>query len=89
MIIWPYDTLLSMNIIKYIANLYLIESLKIVTNLPYLIVVSIFIVSSLIKFIVIKSILFMLLAGSNNNRNYMAHLITYLIHEVKATLHYI
>lgn len=89
MIIWPYDTLLSMNIIKYIANLYLIESLKIVTNLSYLIVISIFIISSLIKFVVIKSLLFILLTRNSNNHNYMTHLVTYLIHEFKSTLHYI
>lgn len=89
MIIWPYDTLLSMNIIKYVANLYLVESLKIVTNLSYLKIISIFIASSLVKFIVIKSALFILLTNNNNNHNRIVHLITYLIHEFKSTLYYI
>lgn len=82
MIIWPYDTLLSMNIIKYIANLYIIESLKIVTNLSYLTIITIFVTSILIKFLLVKSILFSLITHGD-----MLQVVAYLRFEFIAILH--
>lgn len=82
MIIWPYDTLLSLNIIKYIANLYIIESLQIITNLSYGIIIPIFIVASLTRYVLVKPILFVLLSYGN-----MAQFITYLKSDFISILH--
>ncbi|EDO17860.1 hypothetical protein Kpol_1043p50 [Vanderwaltozyma polyspora DSM 70294] len=49
MLIWPYDTFFSMNVIQWVANLYLIESLRIVTRLPYTSILSIFILVTIMK----------------------------------------
>ncbi|CAL9738251.1 protein Arv1p [Monosporozyma servazzii] len=82
MIIWPYDTLLSLNIIKYIANLYIIESLRIVTNLSYFIVIPIFLSATLSRFLLVKPILFLLLTRGN-----LTQLIAYLKSELHSIVH--
>ncbi|CAL9732758.1 protein Arv1p [Monosporozyma unispora] len=82
MIIWPYDTLLSMNIIKYIANLYIIESLRIVTNLSYSVIIPIFLEATLARFLLVKPILFLLLTRGN-----MTQLISYIKSELNSILH--
>lgn len=67
-IIWPYDTILSINIIKYMANLYIIESLKIVTKLSYLRIISIFMTVTILRLILVKPIWFYILTGGNLQR---------------------
>lgn len=65
MLIWPYDTLISMSIIKWVANLYIIESLKIVTNLSYWNIIKIFISVSLLRYFMVKPILIIFVAKFN------------------------
>lgn len=65
MLIWPYDTLISMSIIKWVANLYIIESLKIVTNLSYWNIIKIFISVSLLRYFMVKPILIVFVAKFN------------------------
>lgn len=62
MLIWPYDTVFSMNVIKWVANLYIIESLKIVTRLPYTTLVEIFLCVSVIRWSLVKPIMILLVA---------------------------
>lgn len=63
MLIWPYDTVFSMNIIKCIANLYIIESLKITTNLPYSWILQVLVVVAAMRLVLVNSIMFLLVAG--------------------------
>ncbi|CCK67953.1 sterol homeostasis protein ARV1 KNAG_0A02640 [Huiozyma naganishii CBS 8797] len=64
-IIWPYDTLLSMNIIQWVANLYVVESLKIVTNLSYFKIVTAVVATALLRTVTVKPLLFLFLTGCN------------------------
>ncbi|AET39245.1 sterol homeostasis protein ARV1 Ecym_4168 [Eremothecium cymbalariae DBVPG len=65
MLIWPYDSLISTSIIKWIANFYLIESLKIVTNKPYSQIILLFTCVFLIRCVVVKSVLTLILSKGN------------------------
>lgn len=65
MLIWPYDTPVSMNIIKWVANLYVIESLKIVTGFSYSLVIQIFIITSVVRLTIVKSLLFLLICNGD------------------------
>lgn len=65
MLIWPYDTVFSMNIIKCVAHLYIVESLKIVTNLPYSWILQVFAMVSLVRWIAVKLIMAALVARGN------------------------
>ncbi|QLG73933.1 hypothetical protein HG535_0F04450 [Zygotorulaspora mrakii] len=62
MLIWPYDNVVSMNIIKWIANLYIVESLQIVTNLPYSSIFEVLFVVSIAKWFLVKSLLMFFIA---------------------------
>lgn len=65
MLIWPYDTLISMSIIKWVANFYIIESLKIVTKLSYWNVIKVFICVSVLRYCIVKPILIVFVAKFN------------------------
>lgn len=65
MLIWPYDTIISMDIIKGVANLYIIESLRIVTNLSYSKIIKVFITLTIIRIVVVKLIMLLLLTKGN------------------------
>ncbi|AMD21118.1 HEL163Cp [Eremothecium sinecaudum] len=65
MLIWPYDGLVSTSIIKWIANIYIIESLKIVTNKPYLEIVTLVCFVSLIRCVTVKPIMAFLISKGN------------------------
>ncbi|SMN22782.1 similar to Saccharomyces cerevisiae YLR242C ARV1 Protein functioning in transport of glycosylphosphatidylinositol intermediates into ER lumen [Maudiozyma saulgeensis] len=65
MLIWPYDTIISMDIIKGVANLYIIESLRIVTNLSYWKIIRIFLTATLIRIVVVRLIMILFLTGGN------------------------
>lgn len=65
MLIWPYDTLISMSIIKWVANFYIIESLKIVTKLSYWNIIKIFVLVSLLRYCSVKPILIFFVAKFN------------------------
>lgn len=86
MIIQLYDTLLSMNIIKYIVNFCIVESLRLVTDQWCLKFISIFILSLLIRFVINNSALFILLTD-NKDHKHKTYLTTYLFHKFKSTLH--
>lgn len=63
MLIWPYDTLISMSIIKWVANFYIIESLKIVTKLSYWSIIKVFITVSFLRYCLVKPILILFVAN--------------------------
>ncbi|AQZ17327.1 ARV1 (YLR242C) [Zygosaccharomyces parabailii] len=65
MLIWPYDTVFSMNIIKCVANLYIVESLKIVTNLPYRWILQVFAFVLLVRWAIVKAATALLVAGGD------------------------
>ncbi|CCE62385.1 hypothetical protein TPHA_0C02320 [Tetrapisispora phaffii CBS 4417] len=67
MLIWPYDTISYMGIIKWVANLYLIESLKIITRLPYSSIVFIFVVVSIFRMVVPKLLLACIFSNSSDD----------------------
>ncbi|SCW04112.1 LAFE_0H06194g1_1 [Lachancea fermentati] len=67
MLIWPYDTLLSTSIIKWVANLYIIEALKIVTNLRYREVVRNFVIIFIVRCLCVKPILAILVSKGDYN----------------------
>ncbi|SCU81753.1 LADA_0C00892g1_1 [Lachancea dasiensis] len=54
MLIWPYDTLLTTGILKIVANLYVVEALKIVTNQSYAAIISLFSLVFLIRSLTVK-----------------------------------
>lgn len=62
MLIWPYDTLLSTSIIKWIANIYIIESLRFVTGINYFKILLGFTIVFLTRFLLLKLILAFILA---------------------------
>lgn len=62
MLIWPYDTVFSMNVIKWVANLYIIESLRIVTRLSYSSLLKLFLFVSLVRWSVVKPVMVLLIA---------------------------
>lgn len=62
MLIWPYDTVFSMNIIKWVANLYIIESLRVVTRLSYTSILKVFCFVSLVRWISVKPIMLIFIA---------------------------
>ncbi|KOG97933.1 sterol homeostasis protein ARV1 [Saccharomyces eubayanus] len=65
MLIWPYDTLISMSIIKWVANFYIIESLKIVTKLSYWSIIKVFITVSFVRYCLVKPVLILFVAKFN------------------------
>lgn len=62
MLIWPYDTLISMSIIKWVANLYLVESLKIVTSLKYHQILKLIAVVFIIRYLLLHTLSIFFLA---------------------------
>lgn len=62
MLIWPYDTVFSMNVIKWVANLYIIESLRIVTRLSYSSLLKLFLFVSVIRWTLVKPIMVLIIA---------------------------
>ncbi|CAR24133.1 sterol homeostasis protein ARV1 [Lachancea thermotolerans CBS 6340] len=60
MLIWPYDTLLSTNIVKLVSNAYIIEALKVVTNLAYSNIIFLYVVVFLVRWISVRPLLCML-----------------------------
>ncbi|CCD25993.2 sterol homeostasis protein ARV1 NDAI_0G02180 [Naumovozyma dairenensis CBS 421] len=81
MLIWPYDTILSMSIIKWVANFYIVESLRIVTNLSYFTILRIFTFVSFARYTCTKPILILFVSKCN------IHLMkTYLKSEIDVEL---
>lgn len=60
MLIWPYDAVFSMSVIKWVANLYIIESLRIVTKLPYTSILKVFLLGSIVRWVLVKPIMIIL-----------------------------
>ncbi|CAR26912.1 ZYRO0C04312p [Zygosaccharomyces rouxii] len=65
MLIWPYDTVFSMNIIKCVANLYIIESLKAITNLPYSWILQVSAVVWILRWVLVNFVMTVLVAGGD------------------------
>lgn len=65
MLIWPYDTVFSMSVIKWVANFYLIESLKIVTRLSYSSILLTFLFVSVVRLSAAKLILSIIISNSS------------------------
>lgn len=65
MFIWPYDTVFSMNVIKCVANLYIIESLKAITNLPYSSILQISIMVWILRWVLVKFVMVLLITGGD------------------------
>ncbi|GAV52902.1 hypothetical protein ZYGR_0AI01840 [Zygosaccharomyces rouxii] len=65
MLIWPYDTVFSMNIIKCVANLYIIESLKAITNLPYSWILQVSVMVWILRWVLVNSIMALLVSGND------------------------
>ena len=63
MVIWPYDTLLSTTIIKFIANIYVVEAVKIVTRKSYFKISLLFSGALLLRYITVKLILFLMMSN--------------------------
>lgn len=68
MLIWPYDNVVSMNIIKWVANLYIVESLRIVTMLPYSAIFKVLLWVSITRWFLVKIILMLFVAKGNWNQ---------------------
>ncbi|KAI8386719.1 ARV1 [Nakaseomyces glabratus] len=62
MLIWPYDNIISMSINKWIANLYLIESMKIVTNSSYGSIMQLLVIVFLLRFTILNILVLALLS---------------------------
>ncbi|CCC69275.1 hypothetical protein NCAS_0C02850 [Naumovozyma castellii] len=86
MLIWPYDTILSMSIIKWIANIYIVEALRIVTRLPYWKILGILLFVSLCRFVLATPILIFLTCLATNDFDYFT---TYLYSEVVMELYWL
>ena len=65
MLIWPYDTLLTMDIIKQVANLYIIEALRIVTGMSYFTILRVFLFVAVIRVLVVKYIMNLVVTDGN------------------------
>lgn len=76
MLIWPYDTIISLDIIKWVANLYIIEALRVVTGLKYSSIINIFITVTVVRLLVVKSIMALFLTGGNIQQT-----VNYLVNE--------
>lgn len=61
MLIWPYDNLISMSIIKWVANLYLVESLKIVTGIKYEQILKLLTVVLIVRYLLLHTLSILLL----------------------------
>lgn len=82
MLIWPYDTLLSTSIIQWVANLYIIEALKIVTNRGYFQILQVFVLVSLVRFVCVKPLLSLIVSNGDLSLAY-----EYLRGECKMSIH--
>ncbi|CEP61438.1 sterol homeostasis protein ARV1 LALA0_S03e02872g [Lachancea lanzarotensis] len=60
MLIWPYDTFFTTNVIKIVANIYIIEALKIVTNKSYFEIIILFSLVFLVRSLTVKPLLALL-----------------------------
>lgn len=67
MLIWPYDTLLTMDIIKQVANLYIIEALRIVTGMSYFTILRVFLFVTVIRVLVVKYLMNLVVTNGNLN----------------------
>ncbi|SCV04063.1 LANO_0G07932g1_1 [Lachancea nothofagi CBS 11611] len=65
MLIWPYDSLLTSSIIKIVANVYIIEALKIVTNQSYIDVMILFLFVFLARSLTVKPLLSLVVTHGN------------------------
>ncbi|SCV04744.1 LAMI_0H18734g1_1 [Lachancea mirantina] len=65
MLIWPYDSAASTFIIKGVANLYIIEALRMVTNKSYSHIFTLFVAVCILKSICIKALICLLVSGFN------------------------
>lgn len=63
MLIWPYDDVAITNVINSVANINLVESLKVITGCSYLQASWVFASITLVKLVVTKSILALILSG--------------------------
>lgn len=68
MLIWPYDTVFSMSVIKWVANLYIIESLRIVTRLPYLSIIRVFLFGLMVRWALVKPIMVFLVTRGDTSQ---------------------
>ncbi|KAH3902059.1 sterol homeostasis protein ARV1 SCDLUD_001870 [Saccharomycodes ludwigii] len=67
MLVWPYDSLISPTIIKCVANLYIIEALRIITDRSYPRVLLIFSLLAILRYIMVNSILSFIVLGKHWN----------------------
>lgn len=81
MIIWPYDTIISMNIIKWVANLYIIEALKIVTKLSYVSILKNFFVVTIIRVSLVRFLMILILTHGNIHQT-----MDFLVYELTLTI---
>ena len=65
MLIWPYDTLLSTNIIKFVSSAYIIEALKIVTTQSYIDIIVLFTLVFFLRLISVRPLLSLIVTGGN------------------------
>ncbi|CCH41613.1 putative membrane protein [Wickerhamomyces ciferrii] len=67
MLIWPYNNITITNIISSLADLNLIEALKIVTGCSSIQAIFLFVTNTILKFIITRGILICLLSNGNMN----------------------
>ncbi|AAS54376.1 AGL115Wp [Eremothecium gossypii ATCC 10895] len=65
MLIWPYDSLVSTSIIKWIANFYIVESLRIVTSKSYSYIILLFAGIFIVRSVVLKPVLALIVSRGN------------------------
>ncbi|SCU96758.1 LAFA_0G07954g1_1 [Lachancea sp. 'fantastica'] len=65
MLIWPYDTIFTTSVIKVVANIYIVEALKIVTNKSYFDIVILFLLVFLARSLTVKPLLALLVTGGD------------------------
>lgn len=70
MLIWPYNNITITNIISSVADLSLIEALRIVTDCSIPSAISVFLLNTLIKFIVTRMLLIVILTKGNESLAY-------------------
>lgn len=67
MLIWPYDNVTITTIIASISNINLIESLRIVSNEPFIVSLGVFLLTTISRSLITKSILISILSKFNLN----------------------
>ncbi|SCU89454.1 LAME_0E03620g1_1 [Lachancea meyersii CBS 8951] len=65
MLIWPYDTILTTSIIKIVANVYIVEALKVVTNRSYFDIIVLYFMVFVARSLTVKPLLSLLVTKGN------------------------